>query len=206
MVLDGRMVESNGSSIWHVHCLLPISVLMIQYIGLDFLRTRSWLGLDPHLDLVSTRTRLDLILDLTWTQPKWSLLTTDSPAIEMNRISSSSNSTVLQSADSNSSYPPVDSQQIPFSDAPCALWPKSIILHTFAGNFREFMGTHAGTSGLSGSTFHSNCLPSNFSFPSYSNWLHCLILFIPSETLHAWPDYLHAQNQEWFILHNCFSL
>lgn len=43
---------------------------------------------------------------------------------------------------------------------PRKLWPKSIISHTFAGNFREFMGTHAGTSGLSGSTFPSSCLDS----------------------------------------------
>lgn len=39
------------------------------------------------------------------------------------------------------------------------------VLHTFAGNFREFMGTHAGTSGLSGSKFHSKSpFCSKFSF------------------------------------------
>lgn len=62
---------------------------------------------------------------------------------------------------------------------PCTLGPKSIISHTFAGNFREFMGTHAGTSGLSGSTFPSNRLHSKFlPFPICpSIIIGCLIFF-----------------------------
>lgn len=54
------------------------------------------------------------------------------------------------------------------------LSPKSIISHTFAGNFHEFMGTHAGTSGLSGTLFP---LQMSSVLKLYYNWLPKIDIF-----------------------------
>lgn len=63
---------------------------------------------------------------------------------------------------------------------PHTLWPKSIISHTFAGNFREFMGTHAGTSGLSGSKSPSSCRHSKSLPVCLPLEIRCMILFLSS--------------------------
>lgn len=92
-------------------------------------------------------------------------------------------------------------QQITFADTLrrlCTLWPKSIISHTFAGNFREFMGTHAGTSGLSGSTFPLRSPP----LENVPLWLPDLALFFflmhpCMKPLPAWTkERIHIQQRK----------
>lgn len=105
---------------------------------------------------------------------------------------------------------PLVSSQITFTDIlgrRCSLWPKSIISHTFAGNFREFMGTHAGTSGLSGSKFPSSWLknPRSLSLLPFclSFVIGCLFLMLLLASIHAW-DWLPACTKRVWYWEICY--
>lgn len=75
------------------------------------------------------------------------------------------------------------------------------VLHTFAGNFREFMGTHAGTSGLSGSKFHSKSpFCSKFSFSPALKFVDCLILNLCMPLILSICTYLD-QCDWWLFVH-----